>query len=338
MAKMLRKRPVAPEGRASRRPTLNGAGRIALIGGCAVLTAAAGLTVEPRRVQAVECANAGAQTTPPNDDGDASSTACGDAASATGAFGTALGNIAIASGIASTALGRGASATGSLSTAVGADARATGDSSIAIGRGASPASASGDGAIAIGASAQAAGNSATAIGESASAAFTNSAAVGNGAVATRANQQMFGTTSNTYTMAGITSAASAAAQSGARQIVTSDSAGNLATSTLAGLGVASSTDIGALQSQIDGLVQRDRQLATGIAISLALAQPMLQAGQTVGVRVGWGNFGGSNAVGLSAAGVLARGFAGPTTSLVVDAGIGFGSSQAGGRAGVTFGW
>ena len=149
---------------------------------------------------------------------------------------------------------------------------------------------------------------------------------------------MFGTATNTYTMAGIASAASAAAQSGARQIVTSDSAGNLATTTLAGLGVASSADISALQSQIDGLVQRDRQLASGIAISLALAQPMLQAGQTIGVRVGWGNFGGSNAVGLSAAGVLARGFAGPTTSLVVDAGIGFGSSQAGGRAGVTFGW
>jgi hypothetical protein len=74
-------------------------------------------------------------------------------------------------------------------------------------------------------------------------------------------------------------------------------------------------------------------------MALALAQPMLQAGQNVGVRVGWGTFGNANAVAVSAAGVLARGFAGPTTSLVVDGGIGFASAgQTSGRVGLTFGW
>src|SRR5258708_32952611 len=50
----------------------------------------------------------------------------------------------------------------------------------------------------------------------------NGIAIGNGAPATRANQQVFGTASNTYTMSGVTSAASRSAQSGPTQIVTSD--------------------------------------------------------------------------------------------------------------------
>jgi len=395
-------------------------GRVMWLVGCAALTAAAGLTTEPRLAQATECANAGAQTTAPDDNAVVSNTACGNAAVANGGNSTAVGNSTTATGINSAAVGSGATASGDLSTAVGSAATATGPqasafgvsatagsqstalgrssqatfsdtavgflsrstggfgvavglgadsgglSSIAIGGGIVATSASGDQAIAIGSnaaavgtsgvavgfsasavgsnsvalgsSATAAGSSGTAVGANAQAGFANSTAIGNGAVATRSNQQTFGTATNTYTMSGITSAASAAAQTGVRQVVTSDASGNLATSSLAGLGIASSSDISLLQSQIDGLVQRDRQLASGIAISMALAQPMLQAGQTVGVRVGWGNFGGSNAVGVSAAGVVARGFAGPTTSLVVDAGVGFSSSQTGGRVGVTLGW
>lgn len=365
-------------------------GRVVWLAGCAILMAAAGLMIEPRFAQATECANAGAQTTAPNDNAVVTNTACGNAAVANGdratAVGssaqatrfksTAIGDMSVASGDGATALGTSSSATETNSTALGGGAVASGSQSTAVGVAASAGdlgtavgsnasavglngtavgfltSAVGSNSVAIGSSATAAGVAGTsvganaqaggvnslAIGSGSSAAFSNSTAIGNGAVATRSGQQMFGAATNTYTMAGITSAASAAAQTGTRQVVTSDANGNLATSSLAGLGIASSSDIGLLQSQIDGLVQRDRQLASGIAISMALAQPMLQSGQTVGVRVGWGNFGGSNAVGVSAAGVLARGFAGPTTSLVVDAGVGFSSSQTGGRVGVTLGW
>jgi hypothetical protein len=48
-------------------------------------------------------------------------------------------------------------------------------------------------------------------------------------VTTRANQVVVGTATNTYTLAGVTSAASLAAQSGPVSFVTSDGAGNLAT-------------------------------------------------------------------------------------------------------------
>jgi hypothetical protein len=203
-------------------------------------------------------------------------TATGFAATATGtnSNNTATGNGANASGSASfnTATGVGADATGNSSSntasgfnanasgigstniAIGnqANARGTGSGNVAIGNLAN-ASGAGTGNIAIGANANATGANATAIGNGAQAAFANSAAFGNGATATRSNQQVFGTAGNTYTMSGITSGASRAAQSGPTQIVTSDATGNLATSTLAGLGIATTADIGSINAQLAGI-------------------------------------------------------------------------------------
>src|SRR5258708_17062710 len=134
--------------------------------------------------------------------------------------------------IASTASAAGSSVFGLGNTVNATNAVVMGNSNTVTG-------ASG---VAIGNGASVAGANAIAMGTGASANFDNSAAVGTGATATRANQQVFGTASNTYTMGGITSAASRAAQSGATQIVTSDAGGNLATSTLAGLGPAPPPD------------------------------------------------------------------------------------------------
>jgi trimeric autotransporter adhesin len=67
---------------------------------------------------------------------------------------------------------------------------------------------------------------------------------------------VFGTASNTYTMPGITSAASRDAQSALIQVVTSDENGNLASAMLAGLGLVSAAAIGDLKAQIDDLNNR----------------------------------------------------------------------------------
>lgn len=333
MAKLLRKGSILLRETCVRR-SIPAVGGVLWIVGWAALMTTAGLTIAPPRALATECANAGAQTTAPDDNTVAQNTACGNAsvangggstavggsANATGFTSTALGFTATASGTASTAvgsqssatsasstalgtntsatggqstavgnaasaggqstalgqgaqaansdtaLGTGAIATGTTSVAVGASSSATGDSSIAIGGGGGPlvtsaigshaiavgfntsaaganglavgssASAVGANSVALGGSATATGAGGTAVGASAQAGFVNSTAVGNSAVATRNNQQMFGTTTNTYTMAGIASAASAAVQTGVRQVVTSDASGNLATSSLAGLG------------------------------------------------------------------------------------------------------
>jgi hypothetical protein len=238
-----------------------------------------------------------------------------------------VGTNALASVDGATAIGFGAQATGANAIAIGTNAVATGS----IGMGNSVVAS--NGGAAYGDFSTATGRDSTAVGPNSTATHRNSAAFGNGATTTRNNQQVFGTDVNTYTTPGITSTASRNAQSGSIQaktieVVTSDQNGNLA------------TDGGYFQSQIDALGQRDKELAEGIAISLALAQPMFQPGQSFAMRVGWGNFDGSNAVGVTGAGVLAKNAFGPGTTVVLDGGIGWGSNenQIAGRAGLTFGW
>jgi hypothetical protein len=67
---------------------------------------------------------------------------------------------------------------------------------------------------------------------------------------------VFGIASNTYTMPGITSAASRDALSGLIQVVASDENGNLASAMLAGLGFVSAAAIGDIKAQIDDLNNR----------------------------------------------------------------------------------
>jgi autotransporter adhesin len=109
---------------------------------------------------------------------------------------------------------------------------------------------------------------------------------------------MFGTASNTYTMAGIATAASRAAQAGPTSIVTSDNAGNLATRSLADLGLASQSDISALNGRINDV---NREARGGIALALAASglQFDTRPGK-VSLSGGYGNFKGESgfAVGL----------------------------------------
>src|SRR6267378_2252325 len=255
--------------------------------------------------------------------------ACGTNANAVGGGGatnTAIGNNSVAHGFASanTASGFAADASGQLSfnTATGAGADAHGDSSAntasgfaanASGAGSQNiamgfnADAHGDGTnnVAIGTFATATGANSSALGNGAQATFDNSTAIGNGATATRANQQMFGTASNTYTMAGIATAASRAAQVGPTSIVTSDNAGNLATRSLADLGFASQSDISGINGRLDALNGRindvNREARGGIALALAASglQFDTRPGK-VSLSGGYGNFKGQSgfAVGL----------------------------------------
>src|SRR6267378_592831 len=225
--------------------------------------------------------------------------ACGTNANAVGGGGatnTAIGNNSVAHGFASanTASGFAADASGQLScnTATGFFADAHGDASAntasgfaanASGAGSQNiamgfnADAHGDGTnnVAIGTFATATGANSSALGNGAQATFDNSTAIGNGATATRANQQMFGTASNTYTMAGIATAAS-----------------------LADLGLASQSDISALNGRINDV---NREARGGIALALAASglQFDTRPGK-VSLSGGYGNFKGQSgfAVGL----------------------------------------
>ena len=71
---------------------------------------------------AFECDNVGtAATIAPNDNGDATNTACGDGANASGTEATAIGNNATAAGTDALAVGTIATATGPSTSAVGGE-------------------------------------------------------------------------------------------------------------------------------------------------------------------------------------------------------------------------
>jgi autotransporter adhesin len=183
-------------------------------------------------------------------------TAYGAGSDATGQNSTAAGVLSSATGFSASAFGITSTASGNSSSAYGASSTASGDFGAAFG---SSSTASGNNSAAYGTNSTASGAAAVAIGFNASATHANSAAFGAGATTTRDNQQVFGTASSTYTMAGIASQASRDAQTGPIYLVTSDSDGNLATT---------SFDVTGLQGQIDALSGDIKKVG---ALSAALA-------------------------------------------------------------------
>ncbi|MGN6095257.1 MAG: hypothetical protein ACTHP8_03380 [Bosea sp. (in: a-proteobacteria)] len=127
------------------------------------------------------------------------------------------------------------------------------------------ASATGSDAMAAGYGARAEGSLSTAIGTQARASGSESTAIGAGAVASRPRQIAIGTAASTYTLPGLSSAASRSTQSGPTQIVTTDAAGNLA---------AMPIDLAGLDQRIDGLAvyARDsrREARQGVAAAMAM--------------------------------------------------------------------
>jgi trimeric autotransporter adhesin len=273
-------------------------------------------------------------------------TATGNLAKALGTFSSAFGTAAEASGFAASAYGFGAVAEGASSTAVGRAAKAPGeggstfgsfaeasgfaasaygshavakgDESTAVGW---TAVASGSGASAYGANAFATGDKSTAVGNDARAEADRSTAIGTGAKATKADQMAIGTKDNTYTTPGITSDLSRSRQSGPLEVVTSDAGGNLA------------SDGGFIFKQL-------KEAREGIAIAMALHDPDLVAGEKFGVRLNWGNFEGSNALALTAAGVIGTDVLTSGDRLAVSGGVGYGVDQntLGARVGVQMTW
>ena len=185
---------------------------------------------------------------------------------------------------------------------------------------------------AVGEGATAGGLGALSFGNLASAAQDNSAAIGNGATSTRANQFVLGNAANTYTLTGIDSAASRAAQTGDTRFVTSDANGNLAT--------ASGPSVGALTSAIGsntaGVAANSRAITRneeGIAMAMALKAPYVPADRSYAMSAGVGAFGGSQALAVSMGARL-------NANTQIDAGVtyGFNQRQVGGRVGVTWAW
>lgn len=192
-----------------------------------------------------------------------------------------------------------------------------------------------DGAVAVGVGATAEASGAIALGRAATANQTNSVAIGVNVRTTRPDQIAIGTGGTTYTMAGIDSSASRAAQSGPTQFVTSDAAGNLGTSNYGPGSIAAlESRVGSLEANV-GRLQRDMRGAfQGTAIALALTGAVLPAGKTFAVSANFGAYHGETGFG-------ATGIARVSDNVFVSGGIGVstsGQSNVAGRGGVTLAW
>ena len=210
--------------------------------------------------------------------------------------------------------------------AIGNNAQATQVGSVALGEN---ASATGVSAVAVGNAAQAFANNSVAIGTGANVAapFFNSTAIGTGATASTNNQVVLGTTGQSLTVPGITSALSSARQVGPLGIITTDSAGDLA------------SDGGALYNQV-------AIIKAGAAVAMALADPTLGGSDRFGVKLNYRTYDGANAIGLSAAGLVYRGLFNMKNDLIASAALGYGTASVqgysqsafGGHAGLQLSW
>jgi hypothetical protein len=153
---------------------------------------------------------------------------------------------------------------------------------------------------------------ATAVGATSNASFDNSAAFGFGATTTRDNQQVFGTASNTYTMPGIASGASTAAQSGQLSLVTTDGAGNLAA-----------------DADLYDQIGQNRE---GVAMAMALSNFWVPYNKKVAAGIAVGTWDGTWALGANVGGQIASGVHVTGGVAVSESGI------VGGRAGGVFSW
>ena len=226
-------------------------------------------------------------------------------------------------------------------TVVGGDALVNGSNTVAFGAGAGTGNAKANNAVAIGQNARVGADNATAVGQGTSAKFANSAAFGQGATTTRADQQVFGTSTNTYTMSGITSAASQTAQGAPTALVTSNANGDLAAHSFADLGLATSSDLASINQRLDGVDARVNRLDArvnraneGVAMAFAMAGvPTVLPHEKIAVTANWGNFEGENGFAAGAALRLDQ-------SWQLNAGVAAGSSghTFGSRVGVRLGW
>jgi trimeric autotransporter adhesin len=242
----------------------------------------------------------------------------GGGANCTGTNCIAAGNGANANGDNTTAIGAYSNAQFAGSTAIGYGAQASADPTTAVG---AFANASGNNSVALGANSSTRGANAIAVGEGAHADHDNAIAIGRHVSTTSANQVALGSASNTYTLAGLPSAASSAAQTGTTKFVTTDANGNLAA---AEYGAA---DVNRAFQKIDENVQ-------GIAVAIALGGMVVPEAKTFAIAANVGFYDDKQAFAAQAAYRL-----GPNTTL--SGGVGFGlndASRVGGRVGIMTAW
>ena len=96
----------------------------------------------------------------------------------------------------------------------------------------------------------------------------------------------------------------------------------------------------AVQNRLNQIDQKATTALEGVAISLAVADPILRANEVFGLRANFGAFGGQQALGFSAIGVLDQNVFGNGEKLALSGGLGIGinNQNVGGRIGAQLTW
>jgi hypothetical protein len=268
------------------------------------------------------------------------SVAIGSDAQTGAAGGVAIGGASSSgSGLFATAVGGGAFINPGFNaaTVVGGGSLINGSNTTVLGANAGTGNLTVNNAVAVGQGASVGADNTIALGQGSSAGFVNSTAIGTGVTTTRANQVAVGTAANTYTLAGVTSAASLTAQTGPISFVTTDGAGNLAALSTS---VASVASVAALDGRVTNLENNVRTLNfdvrkafEGAAVAIAMGGSALPDNKRFAISANWGNFSGENAFGGMAQMRISDNF-------VANAAIGAGFQRGGvgGRVGGTFAW
>jgi hypothetical protein len=149
---------------------------------------------------------------------------------------------------------------------------------------------------------------------------------------------VFGTSSNTYTMSGLTSSASKQAQGSPTHLVTSNQSGDLAAYTPHQLGLASQSDVNSLGEslghRIDVVGNRADKALSGVAMAFAAAGvPTVLPNERFAFTGNWGTYQGQN--GFAIDGAVRLG-----TNIQLNGAVAWGVEEDGaaGRAGVRVGW
>lgn len=101
-----------------------------------------------------------------------------------------------------------------------------------------------------------------------------------------------------------------------------------------------SDKVGTFDQRITNATERADKAMEGVAVALSLADPVLANGDSLGIRVSWGTYGGENAIGTSIMGVVSNNTFGNGETLSIAGGVGVGLSDGnvGGRVGVQLTW
>jgi outer membrane protein assembly factor BamA len=91
------------------------------------------------------------------------------------------------------------------------------------------------------------------------------------------------------------------------------------------------TGLSALNSRVNRVEQ-------GVAMAMAVQNPVLTGSDRFGFAVNWGNYAGNDSVGLAAVGIIGQNFFGSGEKVGMTGGFSTSGNQVAGRAGLQFTW